>query len=123
MKPFAVRAPGSSLDRSPLGAKTQGFVSPVVASRYPPQNERLGVNEALKLDGSSGSIQVHCRPKLDLKLCTPTMANMSQKKPIKNETLTRSGAAFLRLRRIIYPSSQYALESSVQVKNAQDCPW
>jgi hypothetical protein len=60
------------------------------------------VNEAVKLLGSKGSNHTHCRLKLDLKLCMPMMANRSQKKPIRNATRTRRGAAFFKLLRIIY---------------------
>lgn len=103
MKPLALVAPGTRASgaRFIVGEKTHGSVSPVVELMNPPQNDRSGVKAASKFVGSSGLIQVHWRLKLDLKLCTPTIANSSQKKPMRNETRTSSGADFFRLLRII----------------------
>lgn len=66
------------------------------SSKWPPQNWAVFV----KFFTPAGSIQTQFRRRLDLKLCTPTMEKSSQKKPIKNATLTRIGAAFFRLRRM-----------------------
>lgn len=116
MKPLALVAPGmrNSLDRFLVGEEeyTHGSVLFVVMFTWPPQNDSSGVNVASKFVGSSGLIQVHWRLKLDLKLWTPMMAKRSQKKPIRNETRTRSGADFLRLLRMIckeYNSLAYCL--------------
>src|SRR3954452_11422839 len=68
-KPLAESAPGLRSVRSP---KTHGFSLPVAASRSPPQNDSLGLNDLLMSVGFSGSSHVHWRLKLDLKLCTPT---------------------------------------------------
>ena len=40
------------------------------------------------------------RRRLDLKLCTPTIANNSQKKPMRKDTLSNVGAALFKDRRM-----------------------
>jgi hypothetical protein len=89
-----VRSPCRSID-------THGRSCPVWLSRKPPQNVNELVNDAVILVGSRGSSQTHCRLRLALKLCTPTMANTSQKKLIRNATRTNNGVAFFRLLRMI----------------------
>lgn len=65
-------------------------------SKCPPQN----CAEFVKFCTLSGSCHTHVLRRLDLKLWTPTIEKRSQKKQIKNATLTSKGAAFFKLRRI-----------------------
>ena len=78
------------------GMYPSGLFLSVIFSKCPPQNWSVLVKFAIL----SGSCHTQFLRRLDLKLCTPTIENRSQKKPIKNATLTSKGAAFFKLRRM-----------------------
>ena len=67
-------------------------------SRKPPHVVSSLAHSSVEL---SGLIQTQFRRRLDLKLYTATIANRSQKKPMRKATWTKSGAAFFKLRKII----------------------